>query len=185
MQNTLGLQLNSKEEAIVANLRSAKAFNIGWKYNKDKGHVCTFSGVVIQSAMAHIFHIGDTRVYRLRGEEFTQLTEDHRYWETGNDFARTEKNRDSISYLNRALGIHSILELDYQSLSVSEGDVFILVTDGIYEHVHEADFLNILACISNQSSLDSIAEQIAKQAFSQGSNDNLTIQIVRVDKVAA
>ena len=47
-------------------------------YDKDRGYVCTLSAMVIRSRTAHIFHIGDARIYRVAGPALEQLTEDHR-----------------------------------------------------------------------------------------------------------
>src|SRR5690242_13128432 len=49
-----------------------------YSYDRDKGYVCTFSAMVFKAAAAHIFHIGDARVYRVAGNGLEQLTEDHR-----------------------------------------------------------------------------------------------------------
>jgi serine/threonine protein phosphatase PrpC len=50
------------------------------RYDKDKGYVCTLSALIIKSTTAYIFHIGDSRIYRLRGHTLEQLTTDHRVW---------------------------------------------------------------------------------------------------------
>src|SRR5512140_1660946 len=63
-------------------------------YDKDRGYVCTLSAMVIKSTTAHIFHIGDSRIYRLAGNALEQLTEDHRV------VVSSEQ-----SYLGRALGV--------------------------------------------------------------------------------
>ena len=47
-------------------------------YDKDKGYVCTLSAMVIKAAAAHIFHVGDSRIYRVAGNALEQLTDDHR-----------------------------------------------------------------------------------------------------------
>lgn len=49
-----------------------------YAYDRDKGYVCTFTAMVIKSTMAHIFHVGDCRIYRVAGKALEQLTEDHR-----------------------------------------------------------------------------------------------------------
>src|SRR3954471_9077019 len=46
-------------------------------YDKDKGYVCTFSALVIKGKTAHIFHVGDTRIYRVVRNALEQLTNDH------------------------------------------------------------------------------------------------------------
>jgi serine/threonine protein phosphatase PrpC/ribosomal protein L39E len=139
-------------------------------YEKDKGYVCTFSAVIIKSTTAHIFHIGDSRVYRLANGALEQLTEDHRV------VISPEQN-----YLSRALGIDPQIEIDYQALQVGIGDVFLLATDGVYEHVGTRIIAKVISEYAED--LDKAASLIVQEAFDQGSTDNLTIQIVRIDEL--
>ena len=138
--------------------------------SKDRGYVCTFSAIVIKSNTAHIFHIGDSRIYRLFDHKLEQLTEDHRLW----------VSRDK-SYLSRALGMNEHIEIDYQSLALEVGDIFILATDGIYEYAHE-EFITT-AINEHENDLDKAAQLILDEAYQQGSTDNLSIQIVRIDQL--
>ena len=91
-----------------------------YRYSPDKGYVCTFSTLVIKSNTAHIFYVGDTRIYRLTDNHLEQLTEDHRLW--------VSKEQ---SYLQRALGMKEQFELDYRAFPLEVGDVFVLATDGV------------------------------------------------------
>jgi serine/threonine protein phosphatase PrpC/ribosomal protein L39E len=141
-----------------------------YSYDKDKGYVCTLSAMVIKSTTAHIFHVGDSRIYRLAGNALEQLTDDHRL------VISSEQ-----SYLSRALGINPQIEIDYQALQIEKGDVFLLATDGVYEHVGARFIVN--AINDNLQDLDRAATTIVGQAFERGSPDNLTIQIVRIDEV--
>ena len=141
-----------------------------YRYDRDKGYVCTFSAMVIKSTTAHLFHVGDTRIYRLRGNVLEQLTEDHRLW------VSREK-----SYLGRALGINQQLEIDYQTLPVEQGDIFVLATDGIYEHAGSRVIIH--AINEHAHDLDAAAKSVVDQAFTQGSEDNLTIQILRIESL--
>ena len=137
-------------------------------YDKDKGYVCTFSAMVIKSTTAHIFHVGDSRIYRLRDKVLEQLTDDHRVWMSS-----------ERSYLGRALGVNQQLEIDYRTLQLETGDIFLLATDGVYEHV-SAQF--IIDAVNEQlNDLDAVAKRIVNEAYTRDSNDNLTIQIVRID----
>ena len=140
------------------------------RFDKDKGYVCTFSAIVIKSTTAHLFHIGDTRIYRLRNNVLEKLTEDHRLWVS-----------DEKSYLSRALGINQKLEIDYSTLSVEKNDVFVLATDGVYEYASREFIINTID--SHGVNLDAAAKAIVNEAYAQGSIDNLTIQIVRVDSL--
>lgn len=138
--------------------------------DKDKGYVCTLSAMVIKSTTAHIFHIGDSRVYRVVGNALEQLTDDHRV------VVSSEQ-----SYLSRALGINPQIEIDYQALQLETGDVFLLATDGVYEHVGTRFIASAIK--DNANDLDKAAQVIVEEAFQQGSPDNLTIQIVRIDNL--
>lgn len=141
-----------------------------YRYDKDRGYVCTLSAMVIKSTTAHIFHVGDTRIYRLRGSGLEQLTEDHRLWVA-----------QDKSYLSRAFGIDSHLEIDYQALQVELGDVFLFATDGIYEYA-SATFM-AKAIREHGDDLDGAAKAIVDEAYQQGSSDNLTVQILRIDEL--
>ncbi len=142
-----------------------------YSYDRDKGYVCTLSALVLKSTTAHIFHVGDARIYRLAGNALEQLTEDHRV------VVSSEQ-----SYLGRALGVNPQVEIDYLALQVEKDDVFLLATDGVYEYV-AARFV-IDAIKGNATDLDLAATAIVEEASRQGSPDNLTVQIVRVDQLA-
>jgi serine/threonine protein phosphatase PrpC len=140
-------------------------------YDKDRGYVCTVSAMVIKSATAHIFHVGDCRIYRIAGHALEQLTDDHRI------IVSSEQ-----TYLGRALGINPQIEIDYQAIRIENGDVFLLATDGAYEHV-DARFV-VRTVNDHAGDLDAAAKLIVEEAYRQGSEDNITVQIVRIDAVA-
>ena len=141
-----------------------------YAHDQDKGYVCTLSAIVLRSSTAHIFHVGDSRVYRLAGNTLEQLTEDHRVTVSSEQ-----------SYLSRALGINPWVEIDYHALSTETGDVFVLATDGVYEHVSPR--FAAKAIQDHAQDLDQAARIIVDEALRRGSPDNLTVQIVRLDQV--
>ena len=140
------------------------------RFDKNKGYVCTLSAMIIKSTTAHIFHLGDSRIYRLRKGELTQLTDDHRTWVSSEQ-----------SYLSRAMGIYPHVDYDYQSLVIEKGDVFIFATDGVYEHISS----NFLISTLSDTLIDfyDAAKRLVETAYKMGSDDNLTAQIVRIDSV--
>ncbi|MBR1123043.1 bifunctional protein-serine/threonine kinase/phosphatase [Bradyrhizobium lablabi] len=139
-------------------------------FDRDRGYVCTLSAIVLKSTSAHIFHVGDSRIYRLSGHTLEQLTNDHRVVISSQQ-----------SYLGRALGVNPQVEIDYQMLRVEQGDIFVLATDGIYEHLNARRIAR--AVNDGGADLDAAARAIVDQAFEAGSEDNLTVQIIRVDEV--
>ena len=142
-----------------------------YRYEKDKGYVCTFSAVILKNKTAHIFHLGDTRVYRINEQGIEQLTHDHRLWISSEQ-----------SCLSKALGMDEECHLDYQQIPIKKGDYFMLATDGIYEFVDPAFIRSTI--FENATDLDKAARKIFGKAFENNSNDNLSIQILRVNKVA-
>jgi serine/threonine protein phosphatase PrpC len=136
----------------------------------DRGYVCTFSALVLKGSHAHLFHVGDSRIWRLAGETLEPLTEDHRVV-----LSSTE------SYLGRALGVAETLHVDHATTRLSPGDVFVLTTDGAHEHVSPRDIAS--AILGASTDLTEAARRIAELAAARGSADDITVQIVRVDHV--
>lgn len=142
-----------------------------YRFDKDKGYVSTFSAVVFKASTAHLFHIGDSRIYRIRENGVEQLTKDHRSWTSS-----------KTSYLSRALGINQNVEVDYATADLVKGDYFLLCTDGVYDYCDTDSILRVLG--NNRQNLDNAAKEIVRQALENGSDDNLTLQIVSIDQSA-
>ncbi len=141
-----------------------------YAYDKDKGYVCTLSAMVIKAAAAHIFHVGDSRVYRVGGKGLEQLTDDHRVHVSSEQ-----------SYLSRAMGINPQIEIDYRLVPLEKNDVFLLATDGVYSHAGPRFIARTIQ--ENAGDLDAAAKAIVTEAYRNGSDDNLTAQIVRIDEL--
>lgn len=137
--------------------------------SSSKGLVSTLSTLVFKSTTAHIFHIGDSRIYRLRKGNLEQMTRDHRVWATGD-----------TNYLNRAMGIEPRLEVDYKAFPLQIGDLFLLTTDGVHDFI---DDKNIRKVLNSKKSPEEMAKTLVKNATLAGSNDNLTCQLVSIEQL--
>ena len=140
------------------------------EYDRDKGYVCTLSAMVIKAAAAHIFHVGDSRIYRVNGKSLEQLTEDHRVHLSS-----------AQSYLGRAMGANPQIEIDYRLVPLEKNDIFLLATDGVYAHAGPKFIAQTIK--DNAADLDAAAKAIVAEAYKNGSDDNLTAQIVRIDEL--
>ena len=137
---------------------------------RHNGFVTTFTSLVVKSTTAHIFHVGDSRLYRYKpsADRLLCLTRDH-----------VQKSGDR-TLLTRALGIDSCLEIDYQSEDVECGDVFILTSDGVHEFISPAE---IRQAIEADEDLEAVAKRVVEHALQSGSDDNLTCLMVRIDEL--
>lgn len=133
----------------------------------NRGRVCTLSAIILKGTAAHIFHAGDSRVWRASAASLEPLTQDHRIV-----LSETE------SYLGRSIGSDEQVEIDYAQHPLVIGDVYLLTTDGVHDFWDTKD---VLETIRGHSDLDEAAKQIVEMALNAGSNDNLTIQIIRID----
>ncbi|MBS0640970.1 MAG: bifunctional protein-serine/threonine kinase/phosphatase [Acetobacteraceae bacterium] len=137
-------------------------------YEPDKGYVCTFTALVIKGDTAHVFHVGDSRVYRLNAAGLEQLTDDHRIRLSSHQV-----------YLGRALGVNPHVEIDYRMVQVQPDDLFILATDGVHEYAAPQSLLDAFG--AHRTDLDEAARKLVQAAYEAGSPDNLTVQVVRID----
>lgn len=138
------------------------------RFDKDRGYVCTFSALILKGCRVHLFHVGDSRIYRLHPNSLEQLTEDHRI-----------SVSESESYLARALGTSSHLEIEHRSWEGSVGEVYILATDGAYGHLSATLIQQALSQYLDD--LDAAAAHLVSQARAAGSTDDATLQLLRID----
>lgn len=141
-------------------------------HERDKGYVTTFSAIVFKGAVAHLFHIGDARIWRVARKGLEPLTTDH----------RVGGEEGGATYLARAMGLGPYVEIDYRAEPITAGDVFVLATDGVHEHVSAAEIAGALTTADEP--LDATAARIGALALKNGSTDNVTVAILRVDQIA-
>lgn len=140
------------------------------QYESAKGLVTTLSILIFKSNTAHLFHIGDSRIHRLRENEFEQMTRDHRI--------STPNGR---TYLNRAMGIEPHLNVDYRKFQLQKDDVFVLTTDGVHDFMPQKKLKELV--LENTGDFETGAKTIVETAMANQSDDNLTCQIVRIDSL--
>lgn len=133
------------------------------------GMATTLSLLVLRGKRYYLAHVGDTRIYLLRKGELTQLTTDH-VWD----------RPDMRHVLKRAVGLDQHLAVDYADGEIQPGDVFALMSDGIWEvlgqkHIHQTMGL--------YDSPQMIADQLGKDAIAQGGSDNATAIVARIEEV--
>jgi serine/threonine protein kinase len=130
------------------------------------GMATTFSALILRHRQAHLIHVGDSRIYRLRDGALERLTEDHNF-----------KQPDMAHILYRAVGIEDTLCADSLSLALEPHDRFLLCSDGLHASLRERDISQILL---ERGSPESSAEALTQRALEKGSQDNISALVVDV-----
>uniref|UniRef100_E6QSX9 Putative serine/threonine protein kinase n=1 Tax=mine drainage metagenome TaxID=410659 RepID=E6QSX9_9ZZZZ len=143
-----------------------------WLYSHSRraretaGMATTLSAIVLRGRRYVIAHIGDTRIYRLRDGCLSLLTSDH-VWE------HPELN----NVLSRAVGLDANLSIDLIDGKLEEGDVFLLVSDGVWNILNETKLTQML---STSESAEDMAARITLAALDAGSHDNCTALVCEI-----
>jgi serine/threonine protein phosphatase PrpC len=133
------------------------------------GMATTLSLLVLRGKRYVTAHVGDSRIYRLRGGELQQLTTDH-VWD----------RPDMRHVLKRAIGLDKQLQVDYAEGELQAGDVFALMSDGVWEKLGQLGIHEILGLYHSPQMA---ADDLVRQALAQGSQDNASALVVHIEQV--
>ena len=177
---------------LAANLRSAIAaandaiFNHSRQHAGQSGMGTTVAMMVVHQNQVQIANVGDSRVYVVRSGKLTQVTTDHSWVEEQvragvltPEQARAHPQRNIIT---RALGTTQKAQPDFFDGVLSEGDVFLLCSDGLTTHVSDAQIQDVLLTMT---SLDQAANRLIQLANEGGGSDNISVIVARVEPAKA
>jgi len=129
-----------------------------------------------------VAHIGDSRMYRLRGEEFVAITRDHSLLQEQLDCgmitaeeARYSHNKNLVT---RALGVDPEVEAEIHEHPVQPGDIYLLCSDGLNDMVEDGEIALVLGSLG--SNLELAATQLVQMANDNGGRDNVSVILVRI-----
>ena len=137
----------------------------------------TLVSLWFREEMAILGHVGDSRMYLMRGDTLHLITHDHSLvsemvfrGQLTPEGARTHPHRHVIT---RALGVGSIMEPDTAEFRLQPGDVFVLCTDGISSAIEDAELLEQIR--EAEGDLGIAADSLIQRANELGGDDNATI----------
>lgn len=141
----------------------------------------TFTALLMLEEHGAIAHVGDSRLYRLRGGRLGQLTRDHTLID---DFLRrgvlTPEEAERSPYkhtITRAVGVEATIDVDARYLATLPGDVLLLATDGLHGVVGDDD---IAAILQTEQDLTRAASQLIEATLDAGAPDNVTVVLARI-----
>src|SRR3954471_16353241 len=145
-----------------------------------RGMGTTTSALVVKNNQAWFAHVGDSRIYLVRGDDISQITEDHSLVASmvkeGLLTAKEAETHPRRNVLQRSMGVGEDVEIDIRGpIDIKEGDTFILCSDGLHGLVREPELKEIAAL-----PIDQAATEYVKRALSRGAPDNVTVIVARI-----
>ncbi len=141
----------------------------------------TIVAALFNKRFVSIAHVGDSRLYRLRGDEFRQLTKDHTVVQDLIDagLLNSEQARYDARkhWVTRALGIDKQVKVDIQEQNTSAQDIYLLCSDGLSDMLEDTEIHVILKRTNH--SLESSARLLIEMANKKGGDDNISLILVR------
>lgn len=181
-----GLTRNMNDEELMnlsfkaINQANSAVFSRSVDEPELKGMGTTAVLAIVENKKLYLSHIGDSRAYLVRAGVTTQLTTDHSYvqglvekGEISKEEARVHPHRNIIT---RVVGVHSMVENDYQIIELEEGDVFMSCSDGLSNYLTD----NVLAELISKTNKEEITETLIQYALANGGSDNITVSLIYV-----
>ncbi|MDZ7332801.1 MAG: protein phosphatase 2C domain-containing protein [candidate division KSB1 bacterium] len=145
----------------------------------------TVSALLLQHNLAIIAHVGDSRIYRIRGSTITRLTQDHTWvneliqdQEIDSEAAQKFEKKNVIT---RALGLSGTIKIDAGIEPVQAGDLFLICTDGLTRALSDDEIKRIV--LFNQGNLEHSLTHLIDTATMKDGSDNITVALVAVDEI--
>lgn len=161
---------------LVANEKILEAAQEHEEYH---GMGTTATILSLEGGQAYFAHVGDSRLYLMRGGVLEQITEDHSYVETlvrNGDITPEEARVHPLkNILTQAVGAVKDIFVDAASLPVQSGDKFLLCTDGLTNMVDDEQIAKILLTAPEP------ADALIEAALQAGGKDNVTVIVAGVD----
>ncbi len=139
----------------------------------------TLVALVIRGRVGVCLWAGDSRLYRLRNHQLTQLSRDHSHVQELIEMGALEPEEaarhPNANIITRAIGVEEDGFVDVNVFNAQIGDTFLLCSDGLHNTVAEADLVRILGGRDTQQ----MAEELVQASLANGAPDNVSVVVVR------
>lgn len=170
------------QDAILAANHAIHQKATGERELRGMGTTVVVLGIDHAERKAYVSHVGDSRIYRLRAQEFRRLTRDHtmvqRLVDEGIISEEEAENHPNSNVISRSLGGQPEVEVEHspEVFELEEGDIFLLCTDGLSGLITERE----MAAIVDNQQLDDAADELISRANEEGGHDNITVELVQI-----
>lgn len=162
----------ANSEIYAASISDEKYFGMG----------TTVIALVLLDKTAYAAHVGDSRLYRLRGGELKQMTMDHsqvmEMFKQGVISWEETKNHDDKNIILRAVGTQKEVEVEISApFAVEPNDEFLLCSDGLCDMLDDEEILEIW---TQAQDVHEAGERLVRRAKDNGGHDNVTVALLRI-----
>lgn len=171
------MDLNSLKNLLINSVTRANVvlYELSKSDQNFHGMGSTVSIAFVKDGILHVVHAGDSRVYHISKGVATPVTKDHTIaqflFDQGKIGDEEMKEYPQKNIITRALGSQADIELDYNEIYLSKGDIVTLCTDGLFRYVSDEE-------IARMSSLEGGEKSLVKLANERGGRDNITVVII-------
>ncbi len=147
-----------------------------------EGMGTTVVAAIFSDNKISVAHVGDSRMYRLRGNRYEQITLDHSLLQELVDrgfYSQAEAQRaTNKNYVTRALGVEPNVDVEIHEYPVNKGDYYLLCSDGLSDMVEDEDIHLTISTFGDN--LETIAKQLIQLSNDNGGRDNISIVLAHV-----
>ncbi len=174
----------SKMMADAVRKANATVYQISQNEPQCAGMGTTLVAAIFTDNQLVVGHIGDSRLYRLRGDTLAQLTEDHSLIQEQINAGLISQEQAEVStkknLVTRALGVDEAVELELNVFEVVVGDMYLLCSDGLSDLVKDAEIAKIL--LQANGNMVHAASGLIDTANENGGSDNISVVLAQVKK---
>jgi protein phosphatase len=179
------LSLNANRLRTAVHLANRRVFRAAESHDDYTGMGTTVVAVLGLDHHVSIAHVGDSRLYLMRGRQLTQLTRDDSWAATmlGQPLFSDPvliSNHPMRNVLTNVLGARDQTEVHLQERALAPGDRFLLCTDGLHGAVADQA---IAAILQEQQAVDAAAQALVSAALAGGGRDNITAVVIEVESL--
>lgn len=172
-------QLSYVENRLVVGVKLAnqRIFEAALKDLRLKGMGTTIVGGQIVGDKLYVAHVGDSRCYRIRGNQIQQVTRDHSLLEDYKDAkpGMTEEEQRKFPHKNvitRALGMRETVQVDVHGEDIQDGDLYVFCSDGLSGMIDDAVIVRVM---TSTPDLEQAVNELVEAANQAGGTDNVTV----------
>jgi protein phosphatase len=172
---------SEKSFRFAVEYANTAVFNYKTGHPDIKNMGTTFVGFIASKDGGYAYHIGDSRLYRMRDNTLVQFTQDHSAErEVLPDFMQNAHEGRYSSVLTRALGTHEKVAADCVNLDYAENDILLLCSDGLYSMISSETTAGILR---DGGSLEECCQKLIDAANEAGGEDNITVTLLKLESL--